>query len=181
MTIQIYQTLEDRNNPQDIAINGPFKCTRSDAWLGDGFYFWENYIEHAHWWGSKGYNNNYIICSAQYDHNPSYCFDLINNYEHLSLLEDLYHIVKAKTSKPVLVSKIIELLKKQTTFDFDAVRAPSQDAKSEPLYIKYKSIHKAKIYLRPLNQICFFRKNNRLNLRDFQIIYPPQYVDGYVV
>lgn len=170
-----------RNNPQDIATNGPFKCLRSDAWLGDGYYFWENYIEHAHWWGLKGCKNNYVICSAQYDNNQYYCFDLIDNYDHLFFLEEIYIIVKTKTRKPVLVPKLIELLKKEISFDFDAIRAPSLEAISDPLVIKYKSDNRAKIFLRPLNQICFFQKKNRLNLRDFRIVFPPHYVEGYVV
>ena len=181
MTIQIYQTLKDRNNPQEIESNGPFECTRSDAWLGDGYYFWEYFVEHAHWWGRKGCNNNYIICAAYYDKDQIYCFDLIDNYEHLNLLEELNHIVQAKENRPVYVSKLIELLKRKGLFNFDAIRAPSNEAISDPLVVKYKPKHRAKIYLRPLNQVCFIKKKNRLNLRGYKIIYPSQYVEGYVV
>ena len=181
MTIKIYQTLEDRNNPQEIVSDGPFGCKRSDAWLGNGFYFWENYFEHAKWWGSKGCNDNYVICSAFYDNNESFCFNLIDNYEHLEFLEELNLAVKAKRRKPVYIPQLIELLKRQGLFKYDAIRAPSLEAISDPLYVKYKPKHKARIFLRPLNQVCFIKKKNRLNLRDYKIVYPSHYVEGYVI
>lgn len=31
----LYQTVEDRDNPDNIEAEGPFKCTRKDAWLGE--------------------------------------------------------------------------------------------------------------------------------------------------
>lgn len=181
MTISLYQTVEDRNNPLEIVSNGPFKCNRADAWLGHGYYFWENYIDHAHWWGEKGYDKMYVICSASYDFDALYCFDLVNNYDHLHLLEELSLEIKSKINKPVLVPKLIELLKLKNLFEFDAIRAPSNEAISDPLVAMYKKGNRARLYLRPMNQICFIHKKNRLNLRNYQIIYPPHYVDGYVV
>ena len=39
-----YHTVEDRDNPDEIEADGPFKCTRGDAWLGPGYYFWDSKI-----------------------------------------------------------------------------------------------------------------------------------------
>jgi len=36
----IYQTLEDRGNPDEIERNGPFSCNWNNSWLGTGCYFW---------------------------------------------------------------------------------------------------------------------------------------------
>jgi hypothetical protein len=43
----------------------PVKCTRTDAWLGEGYYFWDDILD-AHLWGktSKRRLNNYDIYSA---------------------------------------------------------------------------------------------------------------------
>lgn len=38
MRKELYQTVEDRDNPDYVLENGPFKCI-SNAWLGDGYYF----------------------------------------------------------------------------------------------------------------------------------------------
>ena len=40
-----YQTLENRNNPDQIEEQGPFLCNRKSAWLGEGYYFWDSFIE----------------------------------------------------------------------------------------------------------------------------------------
>jgi|SRR5690554_4544244 len=108
-------------------------------------------------------------------------FNLIDNYEHLEFLEELNLAVKAKRRKPVYIPQLIELLKRQGLFKYDAIRAPSLEAISDPLYVKYKPKHKARIFLRPLNQVCFIKKKNRLNLRDYKIVYPSHYVEGYVI
>ena len=37
----IYQTVEDRGNPDYVEQHGPFICTNKNAWLGEGYYFWD--------------------------------------------------------------------------------------------------------------------------------------------
>lgn len=51
----LYQTVEDRNNPSEIETEGPFLCVRNNAWLGRGYYFWDTFVELAHWWGNTIY------------------------------------------------------------------------------------------------------------------------------
>lgn len=43
----LYQTVEDRNNPDDVEQHGPFLCTNKMAWLGHGYYFWDTFINLA--------------------------------------------------------------------------------------------------------------------------------------
>ncbi|MBK9689303.1 MAG: hypothetical protein IPO65_16695 [Saprospiraceae bacterium] len=65
----VYQTLENRGNQDYVENNGPFLCSRNNAWLGNGYYFWDSFIENAHWWGwkVKKFTNGYFICEAFYD------------------------------------------------------------------------------------------------------------------
>ena len=35
----LFQAVKDLDNPDEIEQNGPFKCRREDAWLGEGYYF----------------------------------------------------------------------------------------------------------------------------------------------
>lgn len=35
----LFQAVKDLDNPDEIEQNGPFKCRRKDAWLGEGYYF----------------------------------------------------------------------------------------------------------------------------------------------
>ncbi len=57
----LYQTVSDRDNADYIEDNAPFRCERKDAWLGEGYYFWDTLIKNAHWWGEIAYNNEYVI------------------------------------------------------------------------------------------------------------------------
>lgn len=54
----MYHTQEKRN----VRLVSPVKCTRRDAWLGHGFYFWDEY-EDAIIWGkcSKNRTGRYEI------------------------------------------------------------------------------------------------------------------------
>ena len=51
---KIFQTLEDRNNPDEVESQGPFICT-NNPWLGKGYYFWDTFLDLAHWWGTKAF------------------------------------------------------------------------------------------------------------------------------
>ena len=44
---KIFQTLEDRNNPDEVESQGPFICT-NNPWLGKGYYFWDTFLDLAH-------------------------------------------------------------------------------------------------------------------------------------
>ncbi len=82
----LFQTVEDRNNPWDIASKGPFLCSRSNAWLGEGFYFWDSFIELAHWWGNTVYGGKYVVCKS-YCSNPLVeTYDLYDNFDNLQLV-----------------------------------------------------------------------------------------------
>lgn len=48
----IFQTLEDRDNPDKVEQHGPYQSEMSH-WLGKGYYFWDRNITRAHWWGRK--------------------------------------------------------------------------------------------------------------------------------
>ncbi len=59
----VYQTLEDRFTDLDkLEREGPYICSWENSWLGDGYYFWEAFIENAHWWGReiRKYANGYM-------------------------------------------------------------------------------------------------------------------------
>ena len=43
---KIFQTLEDRNNPDEVESQGPFICT-NNPWLGKGYYFWDTFLDLA--------------------------------------------------------------------------------------------------------------------------------------
>ncbi len=51
-----------------LLTNAPFKSCRSSEndtvcypYLGEGYYFWDNNLKSAEWWGKTHYNNSYSI------------------------------------------------------------------------------------------------------------------------
>ena len=182
--------MEDRSADLDeLELNGPYKCTWRNSWLGDGYYFWDTFIVNAHWWGNevRKYRNGYIICQALCDFDEKRCFDLVGNTENLLLLnksfEDLKKkgVIKSNATVKRLLSYLISDIK---VLEAEAVRACGVRSKSE--YSKYtlKMIfeHNNSSYLdfSPPIQICFFKKTS-LNLRDYRIIFPVKYDKNYVV
>ena len=93
----LYQTLENRKNPEIIEKNGPFLCNWENTWLGDGYYFWDSFINNAHWWGKEArkYKDGYIICKSICDYNSIDCFDLVGNTEHLQLLLEAFNTLSS--------------------------------------------------------------------------------------
>ena len=79
---KIFQTLEDRNNPDEVESQGPFICT-NNPWLGKGYYFWDTFLDLAHWWGKQVHSGNYIICQTFIEDNSEYILDLVGNTQHL--------------------------------------------------------------------------------------------------
>lgn len=186
--IIVYQTLEDRDNPDYILENGPFRCTSSAAWLGHGYYFWESHIENGHWWGDLAYQGkDYVICKASYDFDENLCFDLHDNPDHRIIYRDAIEYMKKKGAynKSTTVSRVISFLRnKLKTFDFEATRVYGINSRridsKHSLTMPFKREGYQYLDLIPPIQICFYTKKS-LNLREYQIIYPDMYNDDFAV
>lgn len=179
----IYQTVKDSENPDKIEQDGPILCTANDAWLGVGYYYWESYINNAHWWGKTHIREQYVICQSHYQ-KDDYCFDLIDNPEHMSILsqainemrkEGLY--IEGKTT----VARLIEFLRGINVFHFKSTRAYAigcRSAKSEyENRVMFSEKNKAYLEVEPLFQVCFYSK---CSITDYYIVYPDCYVAGYL-
>lgn len=186
---KLYQALEDRANPDEIEYNGPFKCIKQNAWLGAGYYFWDTFIDLAHWWGRQGYKGKYVICQAICDNDDNEIFDLVGNTEHLNELHDYIKTLKQYPefqNKHVTMSIIIEHMKKHSgTFKYNAIRANGINSVNKDFFlrdnrIKFNVGSKAYLDLKPPIQMCFLEKDS-LRLRDFRIVYPEDYANNFTI
>ncbi|KAA5549203.1 hypothetical protein [Adhaeribacter rhizoryzae] len=186
----VYQTLEDRDTDLGkLELNGPYPCKWPNTWLGHGYYFWDSFIENAHWWGQeiRNYSNGYIICEAICDFNDSDCCDLVGNTEHLKLFHDTYEFLKQKglANSKTTVGRIIQYLKEDVkTFKYSATRALGFRSKNFhskfSFTLPFENGKPAYLDFTPAIQICFYSKTS-LNLRGYKIKYPPKYSDDYLV
>lgn len=187
MIRKAYQTLEDRDNADEIEKIGPFLCNRKDAWLGEGYYFWDSFIENAHWWGQEGacYKNGYIICESSFELNEK-CLDLYDNPEHIERFKLTIELIEKQglfKKRSTTIRRIIEYLKDNTNFTYEAIRVNGVNSKN-PSFTKRIPFKVGKNHQYwdavPAIQICFIKKDG-LNRRGFKIIYPPEYCEDYVV
>ncbi|WP_150452456.1 hypothetical protein [Arenibacter lacus] len=185
--IKIYQTLEDRDNADYIEDNGPFQCSRKNAWLGNGYYFWDTFIENAHWWGGLLYDDKYVITEAKIDFCISTCFDLVGSAKHMLEFENLIELMKEKglVTEKTTVARVISFVKDTLQiFQYDAVRVygiQSRSVDTTPSYRMNFELGKTQyLDFKPAIQICIYR-TKPMNFRDYQIVYPDEYISGYVI
>ncbi|WP_423862258.1 hypothetical protein [Alloprevotella tannerae] len=169
---KIYQTLEHRNNNEEIEANGPYFCSLRDdkgektgaktPWLGEGYYFWDTRVEHARWWGKTIYENKgkgYVICETTYDAHSDLLYDLLGDLEIFDEFVKLAQEVKAINNKKVSFALVLKYLKEHTDFSctYKAIRVWAA-----PDHFKSSNIcfPKSGIYLAQIGkvQICFFDK-----------------------
>lgn len=105
---KLFQTLEERNNPDEVESQGPFLCT-NNPWLGKGYYFWDTFLDLAHWWGKQVHNGNYIICQTSVEDNSEDILDLVGNTQHLIEFKEYADILKQTyaTKGPITVPLLL--------------------------------------------------------------------------
>ena len=181
---KLYQTVGDSGNPIEVETDGPFKCTniKREPWLGEGYYFWENYIENAHWWGEKGYGKHYMIRSAICEDNNF--FDLTSgSTEHIDILRSYWDIfLKRKPNMNWTVGGVLmHMIKYSNLFTYVAIRADGINSANRNAtvsrYRLYFPNNTSYINLMPQIQICIIDKVGA-GLRDYQVIHPPHYCSG---
>lgn len=180
MKKQLYQTVDDKDNPDEVESIGPFKCSK-EPWLGEGYYFWDTFIELAHWWGRQGYQNSYMICEATCEDNDK-IFDLVGNTEHMQIMHDYSKLLKKKEPNlkitvPSIIMHMREIIR---NFPYNAIRASgvdtiNQDGSLKKCRIKFNYHTKAYLDLKPAIQICIIDKQE-MGFSGYKVIYPEEYV-----
>lgn len=174
----LYQTVENRNNPDYVEQHGPFLCTNKMAWLGHGYYFGDTFINLAHWWGELNYKQNgYIICQSSCNENMEDVYDLVGRPELFEEIEAIASIIKEHNNVEIVyVPEIIEYLKRQTKFleRYKAIRVnPICTLPNIDFRYKFNDKNRAFIDTRPAIQFCILNKN--FFNSQYHIVYPETY------
>lgn len=173
--ISIYQTLENRDNPDEVEAHGPYMCASRNAWLGVGYYFWDTFVHHAHAWGKKSYGGNYFICKGTFQFDWDCVFDIVGNMEHMQILEDVSNVLR-DNGKACTVAKSLEVLKGHTEFCEQYVAIRAKDEKVDLRHrVSFTKNGAEFTSTRPRVQICFF-DNSSLKDCGYRIIYPKEYI-----
>lgn len=170
-TTDIYQTLEERQNDEEVEDHGPYFCSEryangilksgtKEPWLGEGYYFWDTRIADARWWGDTVYSRKgYIICKTTYDQNSPLLYDLVGDIRQFDEFIDCAELIKKKLNlKTVKFPVVLAYMKKENVdFNYKAIRVWPHPNTFEKTPIRFPD---AKVVLCNPDkiQICFFDK-----------------------
>ena len=176
-----HHTVEDKDNADYIENNSPFRIANIDqAYLGSGYYFWDNHINLAHWWGDMRYDGQYVICEGKFTVPSELFFDLVGDREAQISLEALISEFNLENEPLGQVFEFLKKLEKRPDmkgiFPYKVIRAADQGVNSyEQKQMKFASKRKGVMSLTPMYIICLIEKN-QLHLHSYKIVYPDHYV-----
>ena len=171
----IFQTLENRNNLDEVTKHGPYFCSFKDdndvlkkgakePWLGEGYYFWDTNESDAIWWGNVSYNSRYYVFKSKYDQHSELLFDILGNLDQFNELLAIAETIKEERNLTTIsFPTVIHYLRTKTTFDkkYKAIRVfPAGNKLSSnitfPCSKNNKPLEVAKLQK---VQICFYDKS----------------------
>ncbi len=174
----LYQAVREH---QQVPLKEPIYCDSDEARLGRGYYFWEYYIDAAHWWGETHYNKSYMIYESSYDSHSDKYFDLMGNPAHQDYTKKAYEILKKRKDEEYTIAEVIEILKRtDPQFDFWAIRACPINKKyvDNKLDILFTKERQSYISLPDRIQMCVFDLKFLLDSQ-YTLVYPDKYcIDG---
>ena len=170
LTTVIYQTLENRENEEEVVNHGPYFCSEfnpdntlkkgvKEPWLGEGYYFWDSRIEDAEWWGETVYKGaGYYICRTTYDQHSHLLFDLVGITLHFDEFVKCAELIKEKRRlRTIKFPVVLSYLKKLKSFTYKAIRVmpyPKFNRDSDIVFPK-ETIGLGRL---EKIQVCFFDK-----------------------
>lgn len=183
----LYQTLRNDENADEVEAHGPYECKDNVAWLGQGYYFWY-FIPCAHWWGKTQHDDNYFICKTQCTGNSNELLDLACD---MDAMQDLAVIVENYRQEHKNIGRftlrdVIEDLRgwyKQANVKAVSLRTENTINFNSFGYlfprIYFNNHLPAFAPLYPPIQICVIDKSYLVG--DFLVIFPESYSSGYCI
>ena len=172
-----HQTLQNKNNIKEVERNGPYPVKEIESsFLGAGYYFWDNHLDLAKWWGERHCNNRYYICECDIEVDEFYFLDLVGNRQDQINLNEL---IDRLNISHLTLGEIMEVLKEiqreqpeSQLFPYKAIRA--LDYENKPSFISRKILFKPNnnsyAVLSPMYIICLIEKKE-LILSPYKVIY----------
>lgn len=181
----LFQTVGDRGNPEVIESCGPFICKKY-PWLTEGYYFWDTFIEYAHWWGQQSYNGSYVISQYQFDYRTEEIFDLTDPTYLAEFKQYAEYIEKDTGEHDITVPQVLEHMRRHTSFPYKGIRAEGRYSISYKYFphlrelmpfikVSYKKTT-ARLDMLPPVQLCLFSKNY-IKKESGAIVFPDEYIN----
>lgn len=179
----LYQTLEDCNNVDYVEANGPFPGNVRERWLGAGYYYWDTFINSAHFWGRVSYvhaGKGYIIAQSEVSLPSDKVLNLLEptDLEKFAAWRDVY--AKTFPNRVVTVERVLTHAENVMGPDFPyvAIKAEFKNCINIRDYQDRISPNgKAYLDLKPPVQVCI-KDKSIIGKDNFKVIYPECYMDN---
>ena len=121
-TVVLHHTCGQEGGEEYVLANAPFYAKdfaqeRKYQFLGAGYYFWDDDIEQAHYWGKVHYNNNYYIIVFDCNIDEEFLLDLNTRegqktfFEMQKALQEVISITnKSVNVEDWALSKVLKLI-----------------------------------------------------------------------
>lgn len=182
-------TFEDRL-PGD-ENKAPFHCLDTNSFVGRGFYFWDDNLQVAKYWGGLRYHNKglpYLVGEAPFECDWNDFFDLVGSRRHQKFLLDVRRTLAGRrpqrTSWPI--GNLIEFLKASNIdpeceyfnkFNFKAIRAvddsfslPKDQIELMKELTQFAGDTGNYTYLNPCYLICVISKKD-ISLKQLTVVH----------
>ena len=189
MKTTVYQTVESTSDKIKLKREAPFLCKDDPdelkEWLGSGYYFWDTFIELAHWWGRVHYkikkHKHYSICETVLRCDDDEILDLVGNFEQVKDVRDIIFQMKncpEYKGKTFKAQTVINYIRFVLNAPFKAIRAYGENSSSDKRIKKFRLSFSSQAFLNlcPEVQICVIDKS--ILTLPMEIIYDS---DSYAV
>ena len=179
-----YHTTNAEGKPLKEPIHSKWVKDKRDSYCGSGYYFWENNIDQAKFWGEFKYSRKQIeYCiyetTMNFDGKTGKVLNLVGNRRHLEYIFKSFQEVSAFVEDGELANwslgQSFEMLKRYFTEDelpFDAVRVveSKQNGLTKKMNFKANS-DKSYVIFNPVIIVCYIKsKIKDLTLVDFKLV-----------
>jgi len=97
----------------------PSKTDKEIPFLGEGYYFWDDNLDMAKFWGSRFYKNDYFVVEGIITTSKDIFLDLVGNRQDMKLFRNLMNDFKSKgfNAENWSIGAFIEFLKQLSKYD----------------------------------------------------------------
>ncbi len=167
MKIIGHHTCSSNGIIQEIEQKGAFLSTHLEEnlnqhkFLGSGYYFWDNNLNMAHYYGQENYKRKYYIFEAELNLIDDYFLDLAGNRIDMIYFQEIMSKLQEidESTKDWTLVQFIEFLKSKNEFPYRAIRAVNTVTNPKKV-MKFVQGRDDFINLNPIFIVCLLDKKN---------------------
>lgn len=126
------------------------------SWLGEGYYFWDETVDTARWWGIEHCQSNYYIYRSTYDYYGKDYFDIHSNTYHREEFKKIALSLLDENNPDISVCEVLYIMFHMPRLmdGYKAVRARPEPIDKQIKSIKFDKANRYVFNFNVKTQIC---------------------------